>query len=81
MLPNSISLVLQHAISITANNKVFCINEFLSQKFSSLYLNNIIPGSVKLCILQLTGSYISLLNVTEECINYINKNDRFIVIS
>ena len=80
MSPNSTSLAIQHAIYIVANNEVLLMDEFSSRKFSILYLNNVIPGSVKLYMLQITDAYNVLLDAITNCINYINQNDGFTVI-
>ena len=55
MSPNSSSLALTHAISVLSNTgEELKMDEFSSRKFSSLYLTEAIPGSVKLYMLQLT---------------------------
>ena len=80
MSPNSTSLAIQHAITITANCETFRMDDFSSQRFSNIYLSNAIPGSVKLHMLQLTDAYVLLLDKITECIDYVNANGGFTVI-
>ena len=64
MSPNSSSLVIQHAISMTTSqNGQMNMLEFSSLKFSKLYLNGDIPGSCKLYMLQLTIGSMIFLNL------------------
>ena len=57
------------------------MDEFLSRKFSSLCLTNVIPDSVKLCMIQIVDSYITLLDSITECIDHVNQNGWIPVIS
>ena len=81
MPPNSTSLAIQHAISIsTINSESFRMDDFSSRKFSSLYLTDVIPGSVKLYMLQITNAYIEIIESITNCVNLINENGGFTVI-
>ena len=80
MSPNSTSLAIQHAITITANDETFQMDDFSSQRFSNIYLNNTIPGSAKLHMLQLTDAYVLLLDAITECVDYVNSNGGFTVV-
>ena len=81
MSPNSSSLALIHAITITSSTgQVLKMDEFSSRKFSSLYLTEAIPGSVKLYMLQLTEGYLNMLSAANNCIDFINNNGGFTVI-
>ena len=48
MAPNSSGLAIQHAITVNVDGETFKMDEFSSKKFSSLYFNDDIPGSVRL---------------------------------
>ena len=80
MSPNSTSLAIQHAITITANDETFQMDDFSSQRFSNIYLKNVISGSVKLHMLQLTDAYVLLLDAITECVDYVNSNGGFTVV-
>ena len=81
MSPNSTSLAIQHAISIsTVNSESFRMDDFSSRKFSSLYLTDVIPGSVKLYMFQITSAYMELIESITNCIDLINENGGFTVI-
>lgn len=81
MSPNSTSLALQHAISITTTTgETFRMDDFSSRKFSSLYLSDVIPGSVKLYMLQLTEGSMKMLLSVKRCIEFINENGGFTVV-
>ena len=63
MSPNSSSLALTHAITITPNTgEKLEMDNFSSRKFSSLYLSDVIPGSVKLYMLQVNEGYVNMLH-------------------
>ena len=81
MSPNSSSLVIQHAISMTTSqNGQMNMLEFSSLKFSKLYLNGDIPGSCKLYMLQLTDSSMQLIESIDDCIELINSHGGFTIV-
>jgi hypothetical protein len=81
MNPNSTSLVIQHAISITTVlSEELTMEDFSSLKFMQLYLNSEIPGTCKLYILQMIEAAMNLYIKIENCINLINQNGEFTII-
>lgn len=80
MSPNSTSLVFQHSISINTIDQTLKMDDFSSNKFSKLYLNGDIPGSVKIYMLQLTEAFINMYESMERCIDLINSNGGFTVV-
>jgi hypothetical protein len=81
MNPNSTSLVIQHAISITTVlSEELTMEEFSSSKFMQLYLNGEIPGTCKLYMLQMTKAAMNLHITIENCIHLINQNGGFTII-
>ena len=81
MNTNSSSLAIQHALEVeTINNGTLKMDDFSSKKFSKLYLNGDIPGSVKLYMLQLTQASMDMFISVEECINLINDNGGFTIV-
>ena len=80
MSPNSTSLVFQHSISVETTDQLFKMDEFSSIKFSKLYLNGDIPGSVKIYMLQLTEAFINIYESMERCIQLVNDNGGFTIV-
>lgn len=81
MSPNSSSLVIQHALSMTTSqNGQMNMLDFSSLKFSKLYLNGDIPGSCKLYMLQLTECSMKLFESIDDCIELINSHGGFCVV-
>jgi hypothetical protein len=80
MSQNSSSLVFKHAIDISTATNSMSMSEFLSLKFSQLYLSGDIPGSCKLYMLQYTDAAMNMQIAVEECVETINNNGGFTVI-
>lgn len=80
MLPNSSSLVMQHAIRIsTFLNDDLTLDDFSSMRFMELYMRGKLPGTCKLYMLQMTNAGIGMYESIENCIQLINNNGGFTV--
>jgi len=80
MSPNSIRLVMQHAVDVQTSNGMRSMSDFSSSKFSQLYFSGDIPGSCKFYMLQLTDAAINMNSALEECVELINENGGFSVV-
>ena len=78
MLPNSSSLVMQHAIRIDSSENLN-FDDFSSNKFTELYMKGKLPGTCKLYMLQMTEAGIGMYEAIENCIELINDNQGFTV--
>ena len=80
MSPNSTNLVLKHHLSVSDGNDPYEMDNFSSSKFSMLYLKDVIPGTIKLYMLQNTSAFLNLILSIGNCMDIINANGGFTVI-
>lgn len=80
MLSNASSLAIQHVLSCVIGCENMLIRNFSSLRFSSFYMTEPFPGSVRLSDLQLSAQYVNFLRAIRKCIKLVNANGGYTIV-